>query len=134
MSTVLSSLQEGEFIRCFPEFAQFLSLWNLIHPTHSAKGKINIWDALTLELLRTIASPQARPVTDGQSHSVSQVILNHDVLISTIGSRVLAWKATDTGSDRGVSKGNKKGKRSKANPTAKWRGMLERFDTLDVIS
>jgi hypothetical protein len=83
-------------------------------------GTINVWDVLTLARLRTFAPPSSRPGPDGLWERVSWIIVRGDVLIASIGSRVLAWKATPVRKDSGKSKAKGK-KKSTVNPTAKWQ-------------
>lgn len=74
--------------------------WNGITlATGSAKGSVNVFDALTFELLKTFPSPLPRfrgsASTDENRQAVKQILINSekDMLVAAVGDRVLAWRA-----------------------------------------
>jgi WD40 repeat protein len=94
--------------------------WNSItFASGSSRGTIKIWDALTFTLLRSFPSPGARPPTGGEWDGVGQIILQRDLLIISVGSRVMAWRAGPVG-NRGQSTWKGKSvKRTKKNGATK---------------
>ncbi|EJF60236.1 hypothetical protein DICSQDRAFT_147933 [Dichomitus squalens LYAD-421 SS1] len=94
----------------------------------SSRGTIKAWDALTFAPLRSFPSPAARPFAGGEWDPVSQILLERDAMIVSVGSRVLAWKAGPVGK----STGHGKGKLSTAstrhkNGVAKWQQQIEMY-------
>ena len=87
--------------------------------TGSARGTTKYWDSLNLGLLRSFPSPGARLRAGGEWAGVSNIILERDFVIISVGSRVLAWRAGPVGS-RGppISKG-KSAKCARKNPLTK---------------
>ncbi|KAJ7130828.1 hypothetical protein C8R43DRAFT_896155 [Mycena crocata] len=76
--------------------------WNgLTLVTGCARGTTKVWDGLTLEHLRTFASPVPRkraPALVGvppESTAVRQIVLGpeKEVLLVAVGDRILAWRA-----------------------------------------
>ena len=68
--------------------------WNsAVLVSGSSRGTIKVWDALTFASLRSFPSPAARPFPGGDWDPVSQILLEPDTLLVSVGSRVLAWKA-----------------------------------------
>lgn len=91
-----------------------------------------MWDLLTFDKLRTIAPPAARVQLDADRTRVRQLILSEDVLIASIGSRAIAWKAEITKSDK-ASKGKGKSPRtSRVKLMSKWHGMFLRPHSLEL--
>jgi WD40 repeat protein len=85
----------------------------------SSRGTIKIWDSLTFTPLRSFPSPGVRPPTGGEWDGVGQIILQRDLLVVSVGSRVLTWRAGPVG-QRGQSTWKAKHvKRSKKNGAAK---------------
>ena len=81
---------------------------NSILAAGSSAGSISIFDILTFELLRSFAPPV--------QEYVRKILLNREMLVASVGSRIIAWKA---GARYGPSKpSNNKGKRAS---TAKWQ-------------
>lgn len=94
--------------------------WNSVTLiTGSARGTVKVWDSFTFTLLRTFSSPAARPPVGGEWDGVSQIILERDLVVVSVGSRVMAWRAGPV-SHRGhsVIKG-KQSKKSKNHSLAK---------------
>ncbi|KAF7967108.1 hypothetical protein HWV62_35873 [Athelia sp. TMB] len=93
--------------------------------TGSARGTVKVWDSFTFVALRTFSSPAARPPVGREWDGVSQIILERDLLIASVGSRVMAWRAGPV-SRRGQSviKG-KQTKKSKRHTLAKGYQQLE---------
>lgn len=87
--------------------------------TGSSRGTTKYWDSLNLALLRSFSSPGARPRAGGEWDGVGNILLEKDLAVISVGSRVLAWRAGPAGS-RGpqISKG-KGVKRGKKNPLTK---------------
>ncbi|EIN05759.1 hypothetical protein PUNSTDRAFT_106754 [Punctularia strigosozonata HHB-11173 SS5] len=57
--------------------------------TGSEHGVVKVWDLLTLGALRAFHSPSGR----GEIFAVSQIILENEMFVASVGSCVLAWKA-----------------------------------------
>jgi WD40 repeat protein len=94
--------------------------WNSITlVSGSSRGTIKIWDSLTFTLLRSFSSPGVRPPTGGEWDGVGQIILQRELLIVSVGSRVMTWRAGHVG-QRGKSTWNSKQvKRLKKNGASK---------------
>ena len=87
--------------------------------TGSARGTTKYWDSFSLALLRSFSSPGARPRAGGEWDGVSNIILERDLVIISVGSRILAWRAGPAGNrDPLISKG-KGVKRARKNPLTK---------------
>jgi len=69
-------------------------------PTSSG-GTINIWDTLTLNLLRTF---HARRANVPMYEQVDHIVLESKRMIAAVGSRILAWEPGMSGAG-GKSKG-----------------------------
>jgi WD40 repeat protein len=93
--------------------------WNSITlVSGSSRGTIKIWDSLSFSSLRSFPSPGARPPTGGEWDSVGQLVLARDLLIVSVGSRVMAWRAGPVG-NRGQSIWKGKHKKLKKGTAAK---------------
>ena len=86
--------------------------------TGSARGTTKYWDSLNLALLRSFSSPGARPRAGGEWDAVSNIIVERDLAVISVGSRVLAWKAGPASRGPTISKG-KSVKRARKNPLTK---------------
>lgn len=96
--------------------------WNpVVLATGSSRGAVKVWDSLSFQCLRVIASASPR----GIAEPVSQIILEQDMIVATVGSRAVALKV-----DR-VGREDKKGKKTKRGggraETAKWHKQLELY-------
>ncbi|TFK47122.1 hypothetical protein OE88DRAFT_1666411 [Heliocybe sulcata] len=101
--------------------------WNNIAlATGSSRGALKIWDSLTFDCLRVIASASPR----GIAESVSQIILERDMVVASVASRAVAMKVDRVGRDD-KSKGKKSAKVGKRGDTAKWRQQLELYRDID---
>lgn len=106
--------------------------------TGSARGTVEVWDALTFEHLRSFVSPVPRIRGRGaaaqggerdREAAVTQILIGpeKEVLVVSVGDRILAWKAGPVvGGGGGVrsrhSVGNP-GKKNKDKSTAKYLSM-----------
>ncbi|PIL26226.1 hypothetical protein GSI_11981 [Ganoderma sinense ZZ0214-1] len=103
--------------------------WNsAVLVSGSSRGTIKVWDSLTLGPLRSFPSPAARPFPGGDWDPVSQILLESDALMVSVGSRVLAWKAGPVG--RSIMHGKGKVRAVKAgnyNGVAKWQQQIEMY-------
>lgn len=83
--------------------------------TGSERGTTKVWDSLTLSGLRTNAAPST-----GRSAAferVEHIVLTKDMMVATIGTKVLAWKAGPVSNHPNktmVKSGHKKWKRAGA--------------------
>ncbi|KAJ6594264.1 hypothetical protein B0H19DRAFT_1094736 [Mycena capillaripes] len=108
--------------------------WNaLTLITGCARGTTKVWDALTLEHLRTFPSPMPRrraaalvPGAPAENPAVRQILLapEKEVLLVAVGDRVMAWRAGP------VPKGGFKarsvpGKKKERAVTSKYHQQLE---------
>jgi len=101
--------------------------WNsIVLVSGSARGTVKAWDSLSFEPLRAFASPAARPAVGGEWDGVGQILLERDVLVASVGSKVLAWKAGPVTHDKGNVKG-KQSRVSKITGVAKWQQQLEMY-------
>ncbi|OJT11102.1 hypothetical protein TRAPUB_12386 [Trametes pubescens] len=99
--------------------------WNsAVLVSGSSRGTVKVWDALTCASLRTFASPAARPSTGAEWDGVSQILLDRDALMVSVGSRVMAWKAGPVGRPGMHGKG-KTVRTAKQSGVAKWHQQLE---------
>jgi WD40 repeat protein len=93
--------------------------WNSITlVSGSSRGTIKIWDSLTFALLRSFTSPGVRPPAGGEWDGVGQIILQRDLLIVSVGCRVMTWRAGKVG-QHGQSTWKKHAKKSKKNGASK---------------
>ena len=85
--------------------------------TGNSHGGIKVWDALTLHLLRVFKTPQPKPTGQATWAPVSNLILDTDMLVASVGKYVMHWKA-------GTVSSNKKAKKtaSQSNIGKGWRG------------
>lgn len=89
--------------------------------TGSARGTTKVWDSLTLRLLRSFPSPGAKPAVGQDWDGVSGVVLEKDLLLVSVGSRVMAWKAEPVKPYKNTK--IKASTKSRMNATAKWQSM-----------
>jgi WD40 repeat protein len=93
--------------------------WNSITlVSGSSRGTIKIWDSLTFALLRSFTSPGIRPPAGGEWDGVGHIILQRDLLIVSVGCRVMTWRAGKVG-QYGQSTWKKHAKKSKKNGASK---------------
>ncbi|KAH8112038.1 hypothetical protein DFH11DRAFT_1609389 [Phellopilus nigrolimitatus] len=93
----------------------------LLLATGSDRGITKVWDLVTLRLLHGFPSPSPRRIIGGGWDAVSGIILERDLLIVSVGSKIMAWKA-------GPVKAHKpqgKVKTSSKSRNAKWYKRLE---------
>lgn len=88
----------------------------------SANGHTLIFDSLTQCLLRRIPSPSPVSAHD----SVSQLVVEGDVLLIGVGGQIVAWHARkEAGNGNAWGKGGAKGKKSTggkgSGTVAKWQ-------------
>lgn len=77
--------------------------WNpIVLATGSSRGTVKIWDSLTFAPLRCFSSPGAKPAVGGEWDVAGSIILQRDLLVVSVGSRVMAWRAGPV-NDRGKS-------------------------------
>ncbi|KAH9925664.1 WD40-repeat-containing domain protein [Epithele typhae] len=104
--------------------------WNhIVLVTGSSQGTVKTWDALMFTPLRTFPSPAPRPFAGGEWDSVSQILIDSDTLVVSVGNRVLAWKAGPAGP---ASRSNGKGKGIRVSSraqhgVAKWQQQMEMY-------
>ncbi|KAI1795404.1 hypothetical protein LXA43DRAFT_882120 [Ganoderma leucocontextum] len=103
--------------------------WNsAVLVSGSSRGTIKAWDALTFVPLRSFPSPAARPFAGGEWDPVSQILLEPDAVIVSVGSRVLAWKAGPVGRSTGHGKGKMRAVSARSsNGVAKWQQQIEMY-------
>lgn len=100
--------------------------------TGSSRGTIKIWDSMTFTPLRSFPSPGAKPAAGREWDGVGNIILQRDLLIVSVGSRVMAWKAGLVG-NRGQS--TWKGKHvKKAKKNGAYKGYREQITPVMLIS
>ena len=87
--------------------------------TGNSRGGIKVWDALTLRLLRVFKTPQPKPTGQATWAPVSNLILDADMLVASVGKYVMHWKA-------GTMSSNKKTKKavSQSNIGKGWKGVF----------
>ncbi|KIJ41026.1 hypothetical protein M422DRAFT_255876 [Sphaerobolus stellatus SS14] len=99
----------------------------IIIVTGSTRGTVKVWDALTFAPIRSFASPTTKPsAINGQWDPVGHIIVRDDLLLATVGSRVLTWHATPVSSDR-KNKAKRVGKpKGRSNVVInKWQQQIE---------
>ncbi|RPD53649.1 hypothetical protein L226DRAFT_459056 [Lentinus tigrinus ALCF2SS1-7] len=103
--------------------------WNsAVLVSGSARGTVKAWDALTFAPLRTFASPSSRPLAGGEWDPVYQILLERDVVIVSVGSKVLAWKAGPVGKHAGPGKGKLRAASGRnSHGVAKWQQQIEMY-------
>ncbi|KZP27980.1 hypothetical protein FIBSPDRAFT_780494 [Athelia psychrophila] len=100
--------------------------WNSVTlVTGSARGTVKVWDSFTFIPLRTFPSPAARPSVGGEWDGVSQIVLEKDLLVVSVGSRVMAWRAGPVSHRGQPLKKGKHPKKSKSHALAKGYKQLE---------
>lgn len=89
----------------------------------SARGTLKVWDALSLAPLRSFASPATKPSLTGQWDPVGQIAIRGDLLVASVGSRILVWQAGAVVKDKkGKTKHAGKPKvRGAGNTLSKWQ-------------
>ena len=90
--------------------------------TGNSRGGIKVWDALTLRLLKVFKTPQPKPTGQATWEPVSNLILDADMLVASVGKYVMHWKA-------GAAPTNQPWKKTKKitsqnNIGKAWRGMF----------
>ncbi|KAF8588122.1 hypothetical protein K439DRAFT_1406853 [Ramaria rubella] len=100
---------------------------NTVIVTGSSCGTLKVWDCLTFSPLRSFASPASKPNSTGLWDPVGQIILRGDLLVASVGSRILVWQAGTVVSDKkGKSKHSGKPKgRGTASTLNKWQQQIE---------
>ena len=90
------------------------------------RGALKVWDILTFAPLRSFSSPASKPSLTGQWDPVGQIILHGDLLVASVGSRILVWQAGPLGVDKkGKGKyGGKPKQRGAGNTISKWQRMF----------
>jgi hypothetical protein len=63
----------------------------MVFATGSARGTTTVWDSLTLEPLRYFMSPAPRPAPGHDWASVSQVLLDKELVVIIVGNRAMTW-------------------------------------------
>ncbi|KAF8834663.1 hypothetical protein BDN67DRAFT_914521 [Paxillus ammoniavirescens] len=63
----------------------------MVFATGSARGTTTVWDSLTLEPLRYFTSPAPRSAPGHDWDSVSQVLLDKELVVIIVGNRAMAW-------------------------------------------
>jgi WD40 repeat protein len=89
----------------------------------SVRGTLKVWDCLTFAPLRSFASPATKPSLSGQWDPVGQIILRGDLLVASVGNRILVWQAGAVVADKkGKAKHTGKPKeRGAGNTLSKWQ-------------
>lgn len=99
--------------------------WNsIVLVSGSSRGSVKIFDSLTLAPIRAFSSPlgSRASVHEDEWGSVSQVLLESDAVVVSVGSRVMAWKAGPVGSgkDGKAVMGKTKKRSPNSGAVAKW--------------
>ena len=90
--------------------------------TGNSRGGIKVWDALTLRLLRAFKTPQPKPTGQATWAPVSNLILDADMLVASVGKYVMHWKAGTIPTNQPWKKTKKIA--SQNNIGKAWRGMF----------
>ncbi|KAF8467525.1 WD40-repeat-containing domain protein [Gautieria morchelliformis] len=104
-----------------------IELDNVVIITGSSRGTLKVWDSLTFAPLRSFPSPANKPNLTGQWDPVGQIILRGDLLVASVGSRILVWQAGAVVADKkGKAKLSAKPKgRGSGNTLNKWQQQVE---------
>ncbi|KAK7000703.1 WD40-repeat-containing domain protein [Favolaschia claudopus] len=104
--------------------------WNAVTlVTGCARGTTKVWDALTLEHLRTFPTPMPRRrvvIPDADDPAVRQILLGpeKEVLFVAVGDRVMAWRAGPVPKGGFRTRGAA-GKKKERSGTSKYHQQLE---------
>lgn len=94
--------------------------WNsVVLVSGSLRGTVKVWDSLTLAPVRTFPSASPRPAVGAEWDGVSQVLLEPDAVVVSVGKKVMAWKAGPVG-NRDKASQMKKSRSSVSGNVAKW--------------
>lgn len=91
--------------------------------TGSGDGKVKVWDSLSFTPIRTFmfAAPSRNFGGGGNMDGeVSHVVVDRDVMVASVGGRVLAWRAGNVGVSNGLGQTHS-GKKKTSASTAKSR-------------
>lgn len=113
-------------VTCFPS-ACVISTGPDGRTIHSSRGSIAIWDALTLQPMRSISSPSPRPLHGMPWDQVDHLVVDQakDILIAGIGSQILFWHAGKSKGPGKAQKGKVGGHSASRPPDARYiRGCL----------
>ncbi|KAJ7346980.1 hypothetical protein DFH08DRAFT_869978 [Mycena albidolilacea] len=104
--------------------------------TGCARGTTRVWDALTLEHLRSFPTPVPRqravvPGAPAENPAVRQILLGleKEVLLVAVGDRVMAWRAGPVPRGGYKTKGTP-GKKKERAVTSKYHQQLEMHQTI----
>ncbi|KAL6307349.1 WD40-repeat-containing domain protein [Sparassis latifolia] len=102
--------------------------WNaVVLVSGSSRGTVKVWDSLTFAPLRAFASPSSRPTVGGEWDGVSQILLERDVMVVSIGTKVMAWKAGPVGKHGTAYMKGKQARAAKNAGVAKWHQQVEMY-------
>ena len=90
--------------------------------TGNSRGGIKVWDALTLRLLRVFKTPQPKPTGQATWAPVSNLVLDADMLVASVGKYVMHWKAGAVSTNQPWKKTKKIALQN--NIGKGWRGMF----------
>jgi len=90
--------------------------------TGNSRGGIKVWDVLTLRLLRVFKSPQPKLTGQATWEPVSNLVLDADMLVASVGKYVMHWKAGAVSTNRPWKKAKKIA--SQSNIGKGWKGTL----------
>ncbi|OCH90108.1 hypothetical protein OBBRIDRAFT_731438 [Obba rivulosa] len=102
--------------------------WNpVILVSGSERGTVKVWDSLTFAPLRSFTSPIPR-AAESEGECTTQIVLDRDLLVASVGNRVVALRAGAVGK-HGKSHGKAKQTRTSARhaSVAKWHRQVEMY-------
>ncbi|KZO97558.1 hypothetical protein CALVIDRAFT_73012 [Calocera viscosa TUFC12733] len=96
--------------------------------TGSSQGSVKVWDPLppndSPAPLRTLPSPSPRPQNGNSWEGVTQISFEDDVIVASVGSRVIAWRGGNLGRDK-PGKGKGKGRSASRAVSGKFAQQIE---------
>ncbi|EJU00347.1 hypothetical protein DACRYDRAFT_100917 [Dacryopinax primogenitus] len=96
--------------------------------TGSSQGSVKVWDPLppidSPLPLRVLPSPSPRPHNGQPWEGVSQISLEGDVIVASVGSRIIAWRGGNIGRDKS-GQGKAKGRISSRAVSGKFAQQIE---------
>ncbi|KAH0834157.1 WD40-repeat-containing domain protein [Lanmaoa asiatica] len=90
-----------------------------VFATGSARGTTVVWDSLTLEPVRYFTTPAPRPAPGHDWEVVSRILVNKELVVIIVGSRVMTWKVGQT---KGRGYQHKKPKRANTKMSVTTKG------------
>ncbi|EMD32759.1 hypothetical protein CERSUDRAFT_99136 [Gelatoporia subvermispora B] len=126
-SATSSSVPSAQTFEAHEDGAITALAWNpVIIVSGSERGTVKVWDSLTFAPIRSFSSPMPR-AAEGDGECTTQIALERDVLVASVGNRVVALRAGPVGKHRralGKAK-QSSGTSARHASVAKWHKQVE---------